>query len=333
MLENLDIYDAIYTLAVGEGCEQVLFGDCSALAREAFLRSSASGGFPMLWFEVPLTGKPRFDLHVALSRESLRTGARYRPCTGNGYDELFHWFAEDEVGGNGLAFAFDVSEGRIDDPAVHVNVNNAPLADMARFFDLAAGNGAYERYANFENRLPQGWKVWYAGFHPGRPGSPVRVDCFVDATCEASYAADVELLEHDLRTCGFTCTGPALYDLATPILKCPFDLELQFDVMHDGALGPTLGISASFPRLAVASMRELFGDGGEVAGLMGAIEGMGLADGRWRHVPDALFATLVEMGDIDLALYCTPTFVKLRMRDGEPLDAKVYLQAGASVLV
>lgn len=333
MLENLDIYDAIYTLAAGEGCEQVLFGDCSVLAREAFHRSSASGGFPMLWFEIPLTGKPRFDLHVALSRKSLRTGARYRPGAGEGYDELLRWFAEDEVGGNGLAFAFDVSEGRIDDPAVHVNVNNAPLADMARFFDLAAGNGAYERYANFENCLPHGWRVWYAGFHPGRPGSPVRVDCFVDAACEASYAADVELLGRDLRACGFTCAGPALHDLATPILQSPFDLELQFDVMHDGTLGPTLGISASFPRLAATSMRELFGDGGEVANLMGAVEGMGLADGRWRHVPDALFASLVKVGDVGLALYCMPTFVKLRMRDGEPLDAKVYLQAGASAQV
>ena len=33
-----------------------------------------------------------------------------------------------------------------------------------------------------------------------------------------------------------------------------------------------------------------------------------------------------------LALYCVPTFVKLRLRNGKPLDAKMYLQAEASIL-
>ena len=32
----------------------------------------------------------------------------------------------------------------------------------------------------------------------------------------------------------------------------------------------------------------------------------------------------------NLKLFCMPAFVKLRMRDGVPLDAKVYLQASAS---
>ena len=329
MLDRLSIYDAMYALAADDGREQELFGSCAPLAREAFRRSLVKEGFPLVWFEVPLAGEPRFDLHVALSREMLREGARFLTGAGNGHGALFRWYAEEEAGGSGLAFAYDLEEGRIDNPAVHVNVNNAPLGDMGRFFELAAGEGAAMRYVGFESRLPKGWRVWYAGVHPARPGSPVRVDCFVDAPLKRAYASDASLLERDLRACGFTATGPTLRELATPVLESPFDLELQFDVLRDGSLGPTLGISAGFSLVSARSVRGLFGENGPAAALMGAIERKGLADGRWRHVPGASFSKLVNVDGSLLALYCTPTFVKLRMREGKPLDAKAYLQANA----
>ena len=332
MFDRLSIYDAIYALAAGERREQALFGSCAPLAREAFRRSLIDEGFPTIWFEVPLAGVPRFDLHAALSHEMLREGARFLPGAGNGYDGLLRWYAEEEADGGGLAFAYDVGEGRIVDPAIHVNVNNAPLSDIDRFFDLAAGEGAAELYRAFANRLPKGWRVWYTGVHPGRPGSPVRVDCFVDTALKDAYAADASLLESDLVDCGFTALGPALFDLAMPELDSPFSLELQFDVMRDGALGPTLGLSVGFPFRTARTVRPLFEEDGAAAGLLGAIERMGLADDRWRQIPGAIFTKLVRMDDAALALYCVPTFVKLRMRDGEPLDAKVYLHAGASVL-
>ena len=332
MIDRLSLYDTVYELAAREGCDQALFGSCAPLARTAFQRSLIGEGFPVVWFEVPLAGKPRFDLHVALSRETLHEGAQFLPHAGNGYDELFRWYSEQEEGGGGLAFAYDVGEGRIDNPAVHVNVNGAPLADMDRFFDLAGGAGAAERYAGFASRLPQGWQVWYAGVHPGRPGSPVRVDCFVVAGLKDAYATDISFLENDLAACGFEATGPALLGLARPPLDSPFGLELQFDVMPDGSLGPTLGISAAFSLRTAHAMRPLFEEGGPAAELLGAVERLELADDRWRRIPDAMFSKLVPADGTVLALYCAPTFVKLRMRDGQPLEAKVYLQAEASTL-
>lgn len=180
MLDCSELYDVLYLLAADDGRDELLFGDCQPLAREAFSRSLIGEEFPSIWFEVPLTGAPRFDLHVALSRAALRPGVEFTPGVGNGYEKLFRWFASEETGGAGLAFAYDVSEGSIEAPAVHVNVNNAPLVNMARFFELAASPEAAERYRAFEARLPRGWRVWYTGFHPGRPGAPVRVDFFVD---------------------------------------------------------------------------------------------------------------------------------------------------------
>lgn len=329
MLDHAAVYDALYLLAAADGREEALFGDCQPLAREAFSRSLIGEEFPTIWFEVPLADAPRFDLHVAISRSALRPGAGFAPGAGGGYEGLFRWYAEEEPGGLGLALAYDVSEGRIGDPAVHVNVNNAPLSSMDRFFELAAFGDAAERYRAFEARLPKGWNVWYAGFHPGRPNTPVRVDCFVDDRLKAAYAGVPSLLEAHLRECGFTATSAALRDLAGLVMHSPFALELQFDVLADGSVGPTIGVSAGFPMGPASKMRPLFADGGAASGLMEQVEARGLADGRWRLVPDAMLARLVETGDGPLALYNAPTFVKLRVRGGVPLDAKAYLQAGA----
>lgn len=133
--EPASLYDMIYGLASKEGCEQALFGSCASLAREALVRSLTGDGFSIVWFEVPLLGAARFDLHVAYSRDCLEAGPIFPGACG-GYDELFRWYATEETGGGGLALAYDVGEGPIDKPAVHVNVNGAPLDDEGRFFEL-----------------------------------------------------------------------------------------------------------------------------------------------------------------------------------------------------
>ena len=327
MLDSLTMYDILYGLASADGREEALFGSCAPLAREAFSRSLIGEDVPIIWFELPLAGQPRFDLHVAMSRKALRKGVSFLPGSGNGYDRLFRWYAEDERGGGGLAFAYDVSEGRIDAPAVHVNVNNAPLSDMGRFFDISAGEGAAELYGVFAGRLPHGWRVWYAGVHPGRPGSHLRVDCFVDRGLRDAYAEKPDLLEHDLRTVGFEAASPALYDLAAPILESPFGLELQFDVMRDGGVGSTVGLSAGFRARSASSVRTLFADGGAAAAFMEKVEQLGLADKRWHLIADASFTKLIEVEKSPAIISCVPTFVKLRLRDGRPLDAKAYMQA------
>lgn len=329
MLGHVEMYDVLYLLAAGDGREGALFGGCRPLAREAFSRSLIGEEFPIVCFEVPLADESWFDLHVAFSRASLKPGMRFAPGAGGGYGGLFRWYADEEPGGVGLSLAYDVSEGRIDMPAVYANVNNAPLSDMRRFFELAAGGGAAKRYRAFEARLPRGWRVWYVGSHPGRPDAPVRVGCFVDSRLKVAYASVPSLLEQHLRECGFAAASWALRDLAGLVARSPFVLELQFDVLADGSVGPTIGVSAGFSLAAPSKVKSLFADDGAAAALMTQVERRGLADERWRLVAQASFARQVEIGNGTLTLCCTPTFVKLRVRGGEPLDAKAYLQAGA----
>lgn len=179
--------------------------------------------------------------------------------------------------------------------------------------------------------LPDGWTVWYVGVHPGRPGAPVRVDCFVNPRLRESYAADMGLFERDLRRCGFTAGLDALPDLAGALLSSPFALELQFDVLEGGEVGPTLGLSGEFGAQVATQMRPLFDEGGAIAELMSCVEALGLADSRWHAVRDALYSLVIPVpgSDLKVIAYCLPTFLKLRMREGRALDAKIYLQATA----
>ena len=57
------------------------------------------------------------------------------------------------------------------------------------------------------------------------------------------------------------------------------------------------------------------------------MEKWGLADDRWRLLPDTVYAKRVAYSGKSIVAYCYPAFVKLRWRAGEPLDAKTYLIA------
>ncbi|MBE6466725.1 hypothetical protein [Denitrobacterium detoxificans] len=345
MLTNVEMFDALYALMTNDVRSEALLGAsvgkdvhaCPAsagasLAREAILRAPNTQQMPVLWFEIPLLGEARFDLHMAYSHWALRDLKAEEIDLRSPYGELFRWYANEEPGGNGLALAFDISRGRLNDPAVHVNINGSPLRDIKRFFDIAAGEDAYDLYREFSDSLPAGWKIWYTGVHPGRPGAHLRVDCFADRKTAARYEEDCSLLVDDLCACGFYTAGSLLQDCVRPILESPFGLELQFDLMRDGSVGSTIGLSAAFPFGSAAHVRELFEEGGDAAAYMHTLEDMGLADDRWRCVLPATFSKVVPQGEGQLALYCVPTFVKLRMRNGDPFDAKLYMQTGAAEL-
>ena len=62
--------------------------------------------------------------------------------------------------------------------------------------------------------------------------------------------------------------------------------------------------------------------------LMAEVEKWGLADSRWHQMEDTSFARRVTLGPESCLLYCAPVFVKLRWKNGEPLDANAYLMAG-----
>lgn len=327
-MDRMRIYDILYALAARDGRQDALFGSCAPLARAAFSQSCPGDAFPELWFELPLAGDPWFDLHVLTARESLEPGMDFSPGETGGHPELFEWFAgAPDV--RQLALSYDVRSGDIAHPAVQLLVWNARM--HGPFLERAGGEGAAEAFRAFERRLPEGWFACYTGLFPGRADFGVRVECIPTPELSRAYAGDAALLEAHLRQVG---GGEPGFIGETTISRChllaqtPFQLEFQFDVLPDGSTGDTLGASLRFSApTGDAGDEGAFQAGGAVGDLMEQLEQWGLADGRWRLLPDTVLVKRIERAGESVTASNYPAFVKLRWRAGEPLDAKTYLMA------
>ena len=320
-------YDIIYSLAAREGREDALFGDNASLAHEAFVRSAPCDTFPELWFELPLIGEPWFDLHVLTERESLKPGMAFSAEQTGGNPDVFDWFSrQSDV--RQLALSWDIGSRGATSPAVQLLMRRRNLAESSAFFEAVGRAEAVEGYRTFVGRLPKGWFACYAGTFPHRPGAPIRVECIPTFDQQQAYAQDASLLENDLRSVGLTELGDTLIPRSQLFAQSPFHLEFQFDITDDGWAGSTLGASVRFPPPTPSQLELSFDAQGATADLMCKLEEWGLADDRWPLLKDAMFSKRITSKNESFLLYCFPAFIKLRWRDGVPVDAKTYLMAG-----
>ncbi len=340
MLSNEMLYQLIYALAAKNGRDRVLFGDCAPQAFEAFRHSNASSAFPELWFELPLLGDPWFDLHALTSRDALDPNACFDPSTTGGYPETFAWFArQDNV--RQLALSWDIGSRGANAPAIQLLVNSDDPMTTYGFLEAAGAPEAIEAYRTLRERLPRDWYPCYTGVFPTRRWAdsprearatddtvpPMHVECIPSTKTQRAYADDITLLEEHLRLVGIEDMNETLLERCQYLARTPFALEFQLEVGTAGRLGSTFGASLrfTFPGDDTEKSYRVDGAAGD---LMRQVEAWGLADERWRTLEETTFAKRLSRDDEDLRLYCFPTFIKLRWRDGEPLDAKAYLMAG-----
>ena len=90
-MDHSMLYEILYALAASGGREKTLFGGCAPAARKAFARSCAGTACPEIWFEIPLLGEPRFDLHALTSRETLDPEAAFPAEVCGGFPDTFRW--------------------------------------------------------------------------------------------------------------------------------------------------------------------------------------------------------------------------------------------------
>ena len=329
MIDRTMLYDILYALAARGGRQKVLFGDDGPLAHAAFERSLAGDAFPEVWFELPLAGDPWFDLHVLTARETLTPQTTFSPQLAGDHPELFAWFARQQKVRQ-LALSYDVSQGDIDHPAVQLLMSTFAPSVTCDFLETAGGPEAAQAYRSFLDALPHDWYPCYMGLFPRRGRQNVRVECIVRPSLQRAYARDASLLAAHLRQVGFQHLDDTMLDRCQLLARSPYPLEFQLDIQPDGTAGSTLGASLRFncpPGTAEWRAFEPDGAGGE---LMCALEDWGLADDRWRLFPDLSFAQHVSFKGNETSIFLFPAFVKLRWRDGAPLDAKTYLMGGVS---
>jgi len=329
MVDYSRIYDIIYALCAIGGREQKLFGPYHPLAHEAFRRSMASPDFPEIWFELPLAGDPWFDLHVLTARKSLDADMPFDPETTGGNPAVFSWFARQDISKvRQLALSYDVHSAGIDEPAVQLLVRTHTPETICSFLQAAENETAAEAYRSFEKRLPDGWFCCYAGVFPSRKDFNLRVECIPDRGLERAYAQDIALLERDLRQVGLCDFGETLLPRCQLLAQSPYPLEFQLDISPEGRALPTVSASVRFGASPDDPDMPSFDPDGPAGELMERIESWGLADDRWRLLPETAFAKRVTRNGKEMVFYCYPAFIKLRWRNGEPVDAKTYLIAG-----
>ena len=328
MIDREMLYNIIYALAARDGRETALFGDCAPSALEAFRRSLAGKGFPELWFELPLSGAPWFDLHVLASSENLDSATVFTPDTCGGNPSAFAWFATQERGVRQLALSWDVSAGSIDCPAVQLLASTSNAQVTCGFLTAVGREDAVLAYRSFVERLPQGWFACYTGVFPEREVPYLRVECIPGTALQRVYAEDASLLEAHLRQTGLADLGDTILPRCQELAATPFTLEFQFDVDAHGCASKTFGASVRFAMPPGTTEWQPFNPDGEAGMLMRQVKSWGLADDRWQLLADTTFAKRVQFAGEKAMLFCFPAFLKLRWCDGEPLDAKAYLMAG-----
>lgn len=319
MIDPVRAFEIAYALMARAGREAELFGDYRSAAFAAFERSCVCETFPELWFELPLKGDPWFDLHVNVNQSSLSPDMQFVPETTGGYPQIFEWFTT-APDARQLAISYDLHTSGIEHPAIQF-LARRPSAHVP-FLERAGGEEAVRAYRLFAERMPEGWYPCYTGLFPGREDAGVRVECIPRESLQNAYKKDPSLMEAHLRQAGIAEVGDTMIERCAALARTPYNIEFQFNVHADGSVEQTVGASVRFS--------DVFATQGAIGALLTQVERWGLADRRWRRLPDTIFSNRISHGDSSTVVTSLPIFLKLRWRNGEPVDAKTYLSVTAT---
>ena len=263
----------------------------------------------MLFLEFPLAGEAGFDLHICHDGGGIRRGAPFPDEIYGGHGRLFSWFGSEDRGAD---------------------------AFIADFFGYCGAAEAAAWFAEKRALLPGGWTVWYTGVHTGRRGKPLRIGCVLSKELQESYAKNIGAFEEALSAVGFPVPlSPAMREKLRELFRFPFLADIQIDVMEDGSVGDTLGVSLTTGGVRQKALAASFA-GGDMWDLMRILEEWGVADCRWKLIPAATFQMYQWLRSREgerhpFILSGRLGFVKVRFRGGGPLafDAKGYISLRA----
>ena len=319
-------YNIIYALAAQGGNEGVLFGDSFARSIQDFEASCIGSAFPELWFEIPLMGKPWFDLHALTARESLSDIERFEAGNTGGYPDVFAWFARKDDSVRQLALSHDTGSSESQQPAIQLLIRDQRATP--EFLRQASGEEAAQAYCRFEAKIPKEWFPCYTGLFPQRPQLGVRVECIPSRELQAEYAQDASLFGSHLQSAGLDMMDANGLEKISQLASMPFPIEFQFNIAHDGTPKPILGVSLRFDVPPGSPDYRCFEMNGPAGDLMRLLEAWGVADKRWQRLESTMYCKGFSRDGQTTKLYCYPAFAKLRWKDGKLLDAKSYLIAG-----
>lgn len=324
---QIEAFDTLYALAARNGRGEALFGTSVELARPVFERSLIGNGYPTSYLEFPLLGKPGFDILTV--HQYVEAGATFAEGAGFGYQAMFDWFAS--VCGDGTTLScgieLDTSSGETERAGVYFQ-QRKQVELVAPFLESIGEEARTQSYLDALGRMPEGWPPAYVGLFPGRVGTPLRIGGYMSELRRARCAENPAHLGECFRKIGFDAFDDEMLERCSEFMRIAPSVDFQFDIMPDGSLGPTFGLSLSFnhvkPRQAHDCMESGYG-----AQLMQTLQDWGLADDRWKLIADAAFARGIpyEKEDGSEALFglCILfNYAKVKFTNCQPQPAKFY---------
>lgn len=334
---HIEAFGALYSIAAADGRGEALFGDSFDQALEFYQRTLIGDGYPIVHLEFPLLGEPCLDLLSVHGKVPL--GAKFAAGAGYGYQAMFDWFAE--VGATthahnvSVGLELDLSTGQTQTAGVYLQQRRHTQL-VTPFLESVGEAARAQQYLGTLERMPEGWPSSYVGLFPGREGTPMRIGGYMGSAEHARCAEDPAYLEARFRHIGFTAFDANMLDCCTEFMRLAPSIDFQFDIMSDGSLGDTFGLSLSFneakPRETQECMTTGYG-----ARLMHVLQEWGLADSRWHEIAGAAYARAIGFEREDgtegrFALCVRLNYAKVKFSSCEPMPAKFYLTCIANEL-
>ena len=331
---QMQAFDALYQIAAEEGRGEALFGSSIELARDAYERTLIGEGYPHAYLEFPLLGEPGFD--ILSVHEEVERGAVFAPGAGFGRQAMFDWFAGVCDGGSvSCGIELDTSTGETEQAGVYLQFRDRTEL-VAPFLDSIGESARTSGYMDAFGRMPEGWPPAYVGLFPGRPGTPLRIGGYLGQQVKDACAADPAFLGEQFRRIGFTAFDDEMLARCAEFMALAPSIDFQFDIMADGSLGDTFGLSLSFNETKPRQARECMADGSG-AQICSLMQDWGLADDRRKLIAGAAFARHVPFEREDgsegrFALCILFNYAKVKFTACEARPAKFYLLLQAKEL-
>ena len=327
----------MYAIAAADGRGEALFGDSFDQAYDFYRRTLIGDGYPIAHLEFPLLGEPCFDLLSIHGK--VQPGAKFAAGAGYGRQAMFDWFADAGADGHAddasVGLEMDLSAGETQTVGVYLQ-QRRQTGLVAPFLESVGEATRAQGYLETLERMPGGWPPSYVGLFPGREGAPMRIGGYMASAEHAHCAEDPSYLGNRFHQIGFTAFDADMLGRCSELMRLAPSIDFQFDIMPDGSLGDTFGLSLSFnetmPREARECMRSGYG-----TRLMRVLQGWDLADDRWKEIAGAAFARSVGFERDDgaegrFALCIRFNYAKVKFSSCEPGPAKFYLTCAAGEL-
>ena len=329
---QMTVFDALCSIAAGDGRGEALFGSSFDIARDAYERTLIGDGYPAAYIEFPLLGSPGFDLLSV--HGTVQPGSRFAPGAGFGYQAMFDWFSGvyDRGVNASCGIELDTSVGETERAGVYLQYREHTDL-IAPFLESIGEEARAESFLAVADRMPEGWPPAYVGLFPGRAGTPLRIGGYLGGAIQKACAEDPALLAAQFDHIGFAAYDDEMLSRCCALLSLAPSADFQFDIMPDGTLGDVFGLSLSFnetkPREARVCMESGYG-----ARICRNLQEWGLADERWRLIAGAAFARHVPFDREDgsqgrFALCCLFNYAKVKFAGTVAQPAKFYLRMSA----